>query len=356
MSAAASQSVLELKRRCEQLPELLSQVLELSYPDVSITRAHTVLVTGAGLAEGPARQLAAQWRAQLGVCTDFVPLTAFMMGTPRKADVLIVCSQGLCPNARLALPSLGEFKLGVLISSVRWGDRPLPKEIELWLDQGGVIWDLPPDEESGGFLIRVQGPTLYTLAISCWTAHLKDVLHGEPPEWKDALAQVPEAYAARFGAVMSGECDVDPSVLSWPNLALLSFGHGDDLSQGLRWKLLEGLWRQAPPVFDLLQVVHGPWQGFYHQEMALLALVDASCSVQTDLLQRLEGMLSAHHELVRVDATLPSPLGYFEFAAQLDAMIILENMRLGVDLVAWPGRGEDGPLYGVAANPITTSE
>ncbi len=342
-------SVRELMRRCEQLPELLEDVLDLSFPDVALSRAHTVLVTGAGLAEGPARHLAAQWRAQLGVCADFVPLTAFMMGPPREADVLIVCSQGICPNVRLALPSLHAFEHGVLLSSVRLGEGDLPDEVEAWMEQGGVVWDLPPEEESGGFLVRVQGPTLYTFAIARWTSHLREQWRGELPEWSTGLVDVPCTYRRAFDRVMRGESSVDSALLTRRNLAVLSFGHNDDLSQGLRWKLLEGLWRQAPPVFDLLQVVHGPWQGFYHDEMVLLALLDETCAIQHDLLDRLSRMLTpSKHTLLCLTTTLPSPLGYFEFAAQLDALMLLEHARQGTDLVAWPGRGEDGPLYRVA--------
>lgn len=352
MSEHVLKSLSTLHTRCEAIPALLESVLALPLPDVEITRAQRVLVTGAGLAEGPARLLAAQWRAQLGVCADFVPLTAFLTGAPREADVLIVCSQGICPNARLALATLESYPVGILLSSVRLGSPPLPEDVATWMAGGGIVWDLPPADESGGFLIRVQGPTLYTLAISRWTAHLYKMHEdGDELSWVSALARVPRAYEERFDAVISGREHTESAPLSLPNLALLSYGNNDDLSQGLRWKLLEGLWRQAPPVFDLLQIVHGPWQGFYHEQMTLLALVDVACPVQHELLRRLESMLQPRHTLIRVTTSLPSPLGYFEFAAYLDAMILMENRRRGVDLVAWPGRGEDGPLYTLSCNP-----
>ena len=202
-------------------------------------------------------------------------------------------------------------------------------------------------------LLRVQGPTLYAFALHLWTRALVQELFDEDPVWGAALDEVPALYAERFGATLRApEATEQAHLLSAPNLALLSYGACEDRSHGLRWKILEGMWRQAPQVFDLLQVVHGPWQGFYNEPMALLALIDKRCPMQVDLLDRLEKILNPHHTLRVLNAELPAPLGFFEFAAAIDAMLVLENQHLGRDLVRWPGLGEDGPLYGFSSAPV----
>ena len=53
-----------------------------------------------------------------------------------------------------------------------------------------------------------------------------------------------------------------------------------------------------------------------------------------------------------VDDLGEGALGFFEFAAAIDAMLVLENQHLGRDLVRWPGLGEDGPLYGFSSAPV----
>ncbi len=348
----ASHSIVTFLRRCEALPALLDETLQVAPPNFSISSSSRVVVTGAGLAEGPARQLAALWRSELGICVDFIPLTSFMHGVPtHRADTLIVCSQGLSPNAQIVFDRVSNFSRALLITSCRHLELK-PHETELlqkWQQAGGAIWDLPPAHKEDGFLLRVQGPTLYLLAVCAWTASLSRTLHGEDVSWVDELARVPQTYARRLEeALFEPDAIQSASMLSEQNLGLLSFAASEDRSHALRWKLLEGLWRQAPQVFDLLQVIHGPWQGFYHEPMALFALIDGECDMQRDLVARLEGILMPHHTLKKVYASLSPPLGLFEFCAVFDALIVLENQRLGRDLVDWPGQGKDGPLYGLS--------
>lgn len=358
MRPDAPSSVQVLAKRCAELPRLLQEMLSVALPDEELLDLHhgsRVLVTGAGLAEGPARQLAMLWRSELGLCADFVPLTSFIESSPRtRADTFILISQGLSPNARIAMDRAADFEQALLITSSDRGEDGADLEpLVAWQRQGGAIWSLPPDVKEEGMLLRVQGPTLYAFALHLWTRALVQELFDESPIWGKALEEVPAMYAERFGATLRcAEATERAHLLSAPNLALLSYGACEDRSHGLRWKILEGMWRQAPQVFDLLQVVHGPWQGFYNEPMALLALIDERCPVQRDLLERLEKILNPHHALHVLCAELPAPLGFFEFAAAIDAMLVLENQHLGRDLVQWPGLGKDGPLYGLSSTPV----
>ena len=114
MRADTPASVKTLLQRCTALPSMLQDALTLTFPEderFSLHQSSRVIITGAGLAEGPARQLAKLWRAELGLCADFVPLTSFIASSPRtRADTFILISQGLSPNARIAMDHAQSFE------------------------------------------------------------------------------------------------------------------------------------------------------------------------------------------------------------------------------------------------------
>jgi creatinine amidohydrolase len=54
---------------------------------------------------------------------------------------------------------------------------------------------------------------------------------------------------------------------------------------------------------------------------------------------------------VKVAAHRPAPLALIEHEAMLNALLLADLARRGVDQVRWPGRGRDQPLYGLAEQP-----
>ena len=72
-------------------------------PPLSDPAGRRYLVTGIGVSEGPARCLVSLL-ARGGRCAVFLPLSAFAEGPPPGAwDTLVLFSQGLSPNAQIAL-------------------------------------------------------------------------------------------------------------------------------------------------------------------------------------------------------------------------------------------------------------
>jgi creatinine amidohydrolase len=60
-------------------------------------------------------------------------------------------------------------------------------------------------------------------------------------------------------------------------------------------------------------------------------------------------LVPERHALVRLKARLPGPLAIFEHEAMLNQLMLRVIAARGIDLVHWPGRGLDGPLYDVGA-------
>ena len=128
-------------------------------------------------------------------------------------------------------------------------------------------------------------------------------------------------------------------------LSLVTFEPwGAAMANAHAWKLLEGLSIPAPPTWDLLDLPHGPFQQFYREDRGILLFGNVDLPV--GLRARLRSMLvPERHWLASLDASLPGLLGTFEHAAALDALIVAALRARPRDLSAWPGLGQDGPLY-----------
>ena len=126
------------------------------------------LVTGTGASEGPARWFV-EALATTGRSARYMPLSCFAVGDPlATSDALAVFSQGLCPNARLALRA--HSKPTVLFTST-------PPEREQPLGASPITRVVLPPKSENDLLLRVAGPAVAT-AASDWFARALD---GEPP-------------------------------------------------------------------------------------------------------------------------------------------------------------------------------
>ena len=389
-----------LQARCAQLPTVLQQVLEeskshgtegpLLRPDLawaaSQPQVTQVVVTGIGASEGPARLLVAQLRTEAKLDAQFVPLSQFAgpFLLPVQA-VLVVFSQGLSPNARLALRQAPRGVATILYTSVVPDAHAAPGCTAGYLARlqadGVLVAVLPPRCEDRLFL-RVLGPAAAMLA----GVQLAQALVRGPGAVVDAALQMlPE----RVGAAMVGvdeavaaagqqlaRCGVLPAAMerTWTlaqlwqqlprlQLAFLTTAGLGELCLGLRWKLMEGTGQCDPPVWDVLQFVHGPLQLLYRRPALLCVLTGSQQAGQEELLQRLAALLPAHHALVRLPAQLPTPLRLFEHDAQGNQLVLsaLPQLELAEaaqgaadapwDLEDWPGKGQDAALYGVHEPP-----
>ncbi len=346
-SAGDRASVAELARRMASIPNLLDVAAHIPLPHWGGPAARTIVTSGIGASEGPARQLACAL-LEHGISARFVPLASFALRAP-DGDLLVMFSQNLSPNARLALTAEHRFKARWLVTSVGFEDLvdpslgPVPSpsatrqasreptERERCLttlrSQGVVPIVAPPGSEDG-MLARVVGPAVASLLAlriaACLGAHTLGELE---------FASAGAAYASPLAMPALGAC----------SFALIAAGVSMDAVHGQRWKLLETLLCGDPPVWDVLQVAHGPLQWFYEREICLLALATPAAS---PLLDRLEAILSpTRHRLVRIVSTRSDALACFEHAAAIDACLLATLRENPRDLFDWPGRGADGALY-----------
>ncbi len=292
-----------------------------------------VVATGVGSSAAHAALLAHEVRRG-GRDAAAVPLSLFAdVAPPAPDDVLVVFSQGLSPNARLAVDAAPRFRRTVLVSGVTDDDALAP------LRAAGVVVQTIDGGEERGTLVRVVGPlTGYVAAM-----RLAHALGG--PAMID-VARIVDAFAR----VAPPALDLD--ALDRP-LALVTSGTYGELVANLQFKLLEGFLRPMPPAWDVLQLAHGPYQQQVDVHATFVALTRPDAPSEGVLLDRFASMLDpARHALVRLPARLPSPASLFEHEAMLNALLLRWIAARGVDQVRWPGRGADAPLYAVAERPI----
>lgn len=329
------------------LPDVIWQLLTSSIHLQAIPglERRRIVVTGSGASEGPARFLASLLRHRVELRAAFVPVSAFVEPVSSSDDdVLIVFSQGISPNARLALRQAGSFGAVVLFTGIYPEGRSLEARLVSDLRRAGVsVHVLPPEDESG-LMLRILGPSAATLAAMLFVKEAADAL-GRPFAEREALSTVPDHLAtARTRVVQATE------VLEgdWPSKpwALVTAGGYGELCEGLRWKWMTGLLAAAPPLWDVLQIPHGPLQHFYNEPMTLVALERRNDDRDGRLFDRLEAMLvPGRHRLVRLRSVFDGPLAVLDHDAQCNWLLLRVLEGRSLDLATWPGKGLDGPLY-----------
>ena len=311
-------SIDELASRIASIPGMLADLFARGLPPLDLRLAHRRWsVTAAGIAEGPAHYLV----HLLGECARFVPLSVLAIGPPREGDVLVIFSQGLSPNAFIALRSARYYRDTLLLTSA-------PPSLD-----GIHVVTLPPETPESGMLIRVLGPAIgrgAALLLANAIAEAEGRAHLDTPKVKVAL----ERAMQRAQGVETGE-------------RVVFVMHGDDIAwvRALAWKWMEGLWTPEPPTWDVLQFAHGPLQSIYDSPCTVISL-EREEHPSAPLFDRLGKVLVPdRHRWVRLVSTLPGPLAAMEHDAALDVLMLEALKRRPRDLASWPGKGADEPLY-----------
>lgn len=332
-----------LRQRCAEVPAVLRATLAAPLPPFGPVAHRTRwVVTAAGASEGPARLFAALLRRHLHACAAFVPLSAF--APDRAADVtdpsavLVVVSQGVAPNARLALAHVPSFASCVVVTSC-----PDHEGLHGARELGALLVAHPPGPEQG-LLLRVQGPAAATLTLLRVIDALAEARGGVAP------------FAERLDAVPD-PADDQPLVLderagelaAAGRVAIVSTDPGLELAHGLRWKWLEGPATCDPPCWDALQMVHGPLQHLIERPRLLVALEAVDDPGAGALLDRLASVVGEASPLLRLRTRRHGALGFFDLDARCNELVCAVLARCPRDLVHWPGYGRDAALYDLGA-------
>lgn len=380
-----------LAARCATLPALLQSLLQpepggaepadradLRFAATAAAGLRFV-TTGVGTSEGPARLMAYLLSSHAGRAACFVPLSALVEaagGAPDPASlaaaaaggpktVLVVFSQGLSPNAQLALTQTDRFAAFIVYTSVPQSDP----RVQALRARGGCVAILPPLGPPGEdqLFLRVLGPAAAQVAAAQFADAVaaQDGVRTRLPIAAAVQAAVvaPAAARARLAALAAqlvGSARLTEAEFAagglgalWrrqPELSLsfiTSGGYGEHCL-GLRWKFLEGAGLAEPSAWDVLQVAHGPFQQAFQRPLLLCALTRGDAPVEKALLARLQAMLPPHHILLQLPVEPLGPLALFAHDAACNELLLSVLRGRDWDLINWPGRQCDGPLYSLA--------
>ena len=337
-----------LEERVAAAPAAVARALQSAAP--AVPEAWTrlpVVATGLGGSQAAARLLAARLGEGAGRAAVFRPMNTFHNRVAEKERaVLVVFSQGLSPNARIALEHARDFDGLVLVTSVTEdGLREAGKTDRLALlrelrARGAVVWRHPVENEYA-ILPRVVGPVC--AAVSA--LRLAAALGGPPsaPPW----AIMEETGLAAIG----------PSAEERARLAE-EFARGVDLNftggaveyaQNLAAKAVEGLFAPTPVCRDLLEFAHGPFQQQCmrkRRQWILRSETEAEAAL-AETVAPLFG--SAGVGTRSIPAPYPAPWALIYWELYLNRVLPEAARIAGADLEDWPGKGADGPAYGLDA-------
>jgi len=345
VSAGSAAAIERLRARAASVPDRI-RALGDAPPALPTGGIRRVVTTGVGSSGSHARALA-HGLAQLGQAASFLSASAFPDEHARghDQDLLVVFSQGLSPNARLAAAALDAWRDVVVVTSTAPGEDERGRFAARLAAGGATLVDAGAGDEFGT-LVRLAGP-----AVAHWTVWqiLRAFGAGTGPT-ADAVADRLEATAR---AAREAAAPLARRLATEPVLCLAS-GMLVPALDNLRLKWSEALLEPAPPVTDLLDFAHGPYQTVHDCGATLLALVSRHDTAARDRLERIERLLVAgRHRLVPIHTSLADPLAPLEAEVAMNEFVLAAMASQQRDPEAWPGRDADGALYALgAATPV----
>lgn len=338
-----------LAERLAQIPAVLAEMIARGPAPLkpATLAAPRFIITGTGSSEAHARYLAMLLNLYTGRAATYLPLSGFV-DWHRDAfagKTLVVFSQGVSPNAQIALQRRSDFAHCVLFTAttpaaaLAAGKRDRAALLQSILDAGGELIEFPLAEEYTT-LIRFVGPLAGYLAALQFTSQLAGcrfpapaagtilplLAEPAPADLLDAMIRLPSAFSQGFNIVTAAPIS--------------------DFAQNLACKFMEGVFWPCPPISDFLQFAHGPFQQMNAHPKPVIILQGDS-TVEAELVDRSVRMLrevGLSAFVVRVNA--PPLYSIFGFEAALNALVFAVMRHLRVDQVNWPGKGRDDLLYG----------
>ncbi len=265
-------------------------------------------------------------------------------------DALVVFSQGLSPNARFALTAPEAWGSLILVTATGDDGGTQPDRVEkaallASLRSAGAVVHRIPGEDEYGTLVRITGPMLaYTGALAVARA-LGRVVGADVEALRIGRQRVEAAWDAASAAVEAAFPRTEPLRLGCGITLLASGGYGER-AQGWRHKVLEGMGLPWPPLWDLLEFAHGPFQEHADREGELVLLGRADARDEAALLAACGRMLDPRlHRLRVLEAQLPGVHAVFEHEAQGNELLVRWLAEAQRDPRRWAGQHRDAPLY-----------
>ena len=337
MSFAHTIAVLE--ERVRHVPAALAETLTGALPDLpEVWRELPIMATGLGSSQSAARLLVSELNRRKQPRAVFRGTAdCFQGATPLEKMGLVVFSQGLSPNARIALSQAERFAGVLLVTSV--GVAPERPELKAQLRQlegmGAVIWRHPLENEYT-ILPRLIGPpcaAAVAIRLAAWATETK--------------LEVPKELER-------GDPVVDPSAdtaTAWAEewLRGVDFNFTNrtaDYAENLRAKAMEALLERPPDCRDVMEFAHGPFQ---LNEVAPRPqwIFSGNSSAEAILRERLEPLFARAAGAREIVAPFAAPWDLFYYEQLLNHLLVEAVRRKQIDLVDWPGKGADGAGYAI---------
>lgn len=338
-----------LAERLASVPSVLRGMIERAPPALlsATVGSRSFIVTGTGSSEAHARYLVMLLNLYTERAAAYLPLSGFVESPPGAfaGKTLVVWSQGVSPNAQIALRRRHEFGHTVLFTAatpaaaLAAGKPDRATLLQTILDEGGELVEFPLAEEYTT-LIRFVGPLAGYLAALQFVAQFsccrfvaplaRDILPlletRAPDDLRRAMIRLPSAFAQGFNLVTAAPIS--------------------DFAQNLACKFMEGVYWACPPISDFLQFAHGPFQQMNAHPKPVVILQGGSVA-EAEMVDRSVRMLrevGLSAFVVPVDA--PALYSIFGFESALNDVVFDVMRHLRVDQVNWPGKGRDDLLYG----------
>ena len=338
MSADRGSALDLLRDRAASIPQRIRALGDDPIMGLDTAGARAVVTTGVGSSGAHARALAA-WLADLGVAARFLPPSAFPEAhrDPHADELLIVFSQGLSPNIRWALSEVDAWRQLAVVTSTHTSDADDRGRFAAALSEAGALLIDSGAEAEYGTLVRLAGP-----ATGFWVVQQILRTFGA-----DAGPDADETATAIEAARRRGEALAEPIAARLAREPVLWLAAGTTVlaADNLRLKWAEGLLRPVPPVADLLDFAHGPFQTLYDRDALLVALCHLDGSTHAAEARVRELTVPGRHAFVPLEARLEGPAAMLEYEAMANAMLLAALKSSEIHPGRWPGQGGDRALY-----------
>lgn len=337
-----------LRERAAAIPERIRSMGSGPTEGLDPAGFARVTTTGVGSSGAHARALAS-WLAALGVDARSCAPSAFPAehDGAHHDDLLVVFSQGLSPNVRWAAGGISSWRQVAIVTSAQPSEVDERGRFAATLEAAGALLIDSGAENEFGTLVRLTGP-----ATAFWAAHsIAQAFGAEPGPGAAAVATTLEHAHDR------AEANARPlgKLLGTRSAVWLAAGANLDATDNLRLKWAEGLYRTVPPVTDLLDFAHGPFQAIYDEE-AIILLLSRRDSPHREAEKRLGSLLvPERHELVRLEASLEGAAAILEYEVIANAFLLAALEHSGIDPAQWPGKDGDDALYSFGTEVAVSS-
>ena len=342
-----------LRRRLDQIPELLVGMLENPpRPRPESLRSPGFVVTGTGSSEAHARFLVNLLNRHVGRPAEFVPLSGFCASDPLEASdrTLVVISQGLSPNAQVAINQSASFAHTVVFTATTsegaaGAGKSSRAQLIGELESAGVEFIRGPLEEEYSTLIRFVGPIACFLSTYLFSRSLEpeSLPPVTPQHLRHLLASAIEPRTTETFIRESDHFKRGFYIVAGTPLC--------ETAQNLGYKFLEGLFWSSPVIWDYLQFAHGPFQEVSLQPRPVVIL-EGPGNTEAELASRTRNMLeSASLTHITIAGRAEPPLSIIEFESTFNNLVMHLIEYFGIDQINWPSKGKDDPLYGFYRMP-----